>query len=290
MRANSISRFFMKFTSLNRQLLTLIGIIFIAAALIGYVWFYQFQPFSDFVNQLATNIITILCALACAIIATLIPKFYEHGEPPRLIWVNFALALWMWTIGEVIWAIYNMTVGEPPVVTLADGVWVIGYVFFTIAITAQYRLVMFDKSSRAIWIAVGVWVCAILLTLVVLILTMGQLVLEEFLTYFYPISDLAIGLSSVILVIAFHRGMLARPWFGLFVFALSDGLYAWATLSGLYAYEASTGNWVSLIVDLTYILAYLAVAWGVFGQYLTLRFGAVVSERDTKPVRVRAAN
>jgi hypothetical protein len=75
----------------------------------------------------------------------------------------------------------------------------------------------------------------------------------------------------------------------LFVFALSDGLYAWATLSGLYSYETAAGNLISLIIDLTYILAYLAVAWGLFGQYLTLRFGAVVSERNTKPARAKAA-
>lgn len=280
----------MKFTSINRQLLTLLGIVFVVAAIASYVWFYQFQPFSDFVNQLATNIITILCALVCAIIATLIPTFYERGEPPRRIWINFALALWMWTVGEVIWSIYNMSVGEPPIVTLADGVWVLGYVFFTIAITTQYRLVMFTQGNKPIWIAVGVWVSAVLLTVIILILTMGQLVIEEFLTYFYPVCDLAIGLSSVILVIAFHRGMFARPWLGLFVFALSDGLYAWATLSGLYTYETTSSNLITLIVDLTYILAYLAVAWGVFEQYLTLRFGAVVSERDTKPVHARAVN
>jgi len=87
----------------------------------------------------------------------------------------------------------------------------------------------------------------------------------------------------------FHRGMLARPWFGLFVFALSDGLYAWATISGLYAYETAAGNLLSLIIDLTYILAYLAVAWGVFQQYLTLCFGVVVSEQDTNPIRGKSS-
>jgi hypothetical protein len=275
---------FMKPTSLNRQQLTLLGAVFTAIALIGYIWFYQFQPFGDFVDQLALNIITVLCALVCAIVLTLISTFYERGEPSRIIWINFALALWMWTIGEIIWAIYNMAVGEVPIVSLADGVWILGYVFFTIAISTQYRLVMFNKSNKPILIAVGVWIFAVLLTLAILILTMSQSFSEEFLTYFYPVGDFVIGLSSVILVIVFHRGALARPWLGLFVFALSDGLYAWAIISGVYAYEPPSGNLITLIVDLTYILAYLAVAWGAFQQYLTLRFGAVIPGPDTKPL------
>jgi len=268
----------MKLTALNRQQLTLPGIVFTALALVGYVWFYHFQPFSDFVNQLALNIITVLCALVCAIILTLISTFYERGEPSRTIWINFSFALWIWTIGEVIWAIYNMTVGDVPIVSLADGFFMLGYVFFTIAITTQFRLVMFDKSKKTIWIAVGVWMLAILLTLAILILTRSQSFSEEFLTYFYPVGDLAIGVSSVILVITFHRGLLSRLWLGLFVFALSDGLYAWAIISGVYVYEPPAGNLITLIIDLTYILAYLAVAWGAFEQYLMLRFGVELSK------------
>lgn len=275
----------MKFTSPNRQQLTLLGAIFTALALVGYAWFYHFQPLSDFANQLALNIITILCALICAILLTLISTFYESGEPSRTIWIHFALALWMWTIGEIIWAIYNMVVGEVPTVTLADGVWMLGYVFLTVAITMQFRLVMFDKSHQPIRIAIGVWILAILITFAILILTNSQSFSEEFLTYFYPVGDFAIGLSSVVLVIAFSRGMLARIWLGLFVFAISDALYAWATSSGLYVYEPPAGNSITLIVDLTYLLAYLAVAWGAFQQYLALRFGASISERDTKPHR-----
>jgi hypothetical protein len=273
----------MKFVSPNRQSLTRLGAVFAALMLISYIWFYQFQPFSDFINQLALNVITVLCGLGCALILTLITTFYERGEPPQRIWLSFALAIWMWVIGDLIWAIYNMTIGEPPLVSAADGIWTLGYIFFTVAITTQFRLVRFDKSNKPIWFAIGVWLLAILITLATLILVKSQSFSEEFLSYFYPVGDFAIGLSAVLLVIVFHRGLLARPWLGLLVFALSDGLYTWATLSGFYTYVASTGNLISLIIDLTYILAYLAIAWGAFQQYLTLRFG-VTSERDTAPI------
>ncbi len=72
---------------------------------------------------------------------------------------------------------------------------------------------------------------------------------------------------------------MARPWAGLFVFALADVLYAWLVESGLYATSAETGNLLSLIADTSYIAAYLVIALGFLSFFLFIR-----NEQKTIPL------
>jgi hypothetical protein len=112
---------------------------------------------------------------------------------------------------------------------------------------------------------------------------------SEFLKFFYPLGDLAIGVAALVLVITFRRGALARPWLSLLAFVFSDSLYLWATTQNIYAWQAVGGDivqqWITLGVELVYLIAYIIMFWGVLQQYFTLRFGAVVSEPITKPIR-----
>ncbi len=273
----------MTLNSLNRAQLTRIGGIYAVLIIVSYTLIYLFNPFADFINRLAINALNIGSALTCALILTVILKFYQPGEPPRRIWLYFSISLWMWTVGELIWAVYNLTIGEVPDFTLADILWTLAYVSFSAAIVSQYRLVFFNTSRRLIWMAVAVWSLVLALTSLTLVLVKSPSFFEDFLSYFYPFADFAMGVAALILVITFRQGSLARPWLSLFAFVFADSLYIWATTSGIYDWSGVGGSFITYITDITYIIAYLIMSWGVFQQYLTLRFGAA-SHRITKPI------
>jgi hypothetical protein len=277
----------MTLNSLNRAQLARIGGIYAILTVVSYTLIYQFSPFTDSINRALTNVLTIFSALTCALILTLILKFYQPGEPPKRIWFYFAISLWMWTLGEIIWGVYNMTVGEVPDFTLADILWALSYLSFSAAIVSQYRLVFFDTSRRLIWMAAATWVIVLALTSLTLVLAKSESFFGEFLVYFYPFADFALALASLILILTFRQGSLARPWLSLFAFAVSDGFYIWATSTGLYDWSASSGSVITFIADITYVIAYLIMGWGVFQQYLTLRFGAATRRNTTPAPRPR---
>jgi hypothetical protein len=272
---------------LTRNQLAIAAGVYATLLVISYALIYRYEPFGNW-NRLILDSITIVAALTCAITLSVIVTFYQRGEPPRQIWIYFALALWMWTIGEVIWGGYNLFMGEVPDITFGDAFYFSGYIFFTLALASQYRLVLFTPGRKIFWIAAGIWMATIAATFLVMFVSKSQSFSGEFLAYFYPLGDMVGGVAALMLVITFRGSALARPWISLLAFVFSDTLYLWATTQNVYAWETTGGGawqqWATLGVEMVYLIAYMIMFWGVFQQYLTLRFGAVVSGRDTKPI------
>jgi hypothetical protein len=283
----------MKPLSSGRNQLLVAGTVYAFLLVIAYALLSFYQLPGDW-NRILQNSITVLSALTCAVTLTVIVSFYQPGEPPRLIWIYFAIALWMWTLGEIVWAGYNLVMIEVPDTTFGDAFYLAGYIFFTFALAIQYRLVLFTPGRKVFWIAAGIWLATIVVTLLTMFIFQSESYVSEFLSYFYPIGDFVIGVAALVLVVTFRGGALARPWISLLAFVLSDSLYLWAVTQDVYSWQGfggdATQQWITMGVDTIYIVAYMIMFWGVLQQYLTLRFGAVVSERDTKPVRVRAVN
>jgi hypothetical protein len=276
----------MRLSSLNRQQLITIGGVYAVLVLVAYALLYFFEPFSAFINQMFMDSLTTLSALMCTLILVIVLSFYQPGEPPRQIWLYFTVALGLWTLGELVWEIYNLTAGEVPYLTIADGFWALGYVFFTAALASQYRLFRFDNSRKPFWIALAIWAVVLILTTTVLVLIKSESFLSDFLVYFYPIGDLAVAVAALILVIKFRRGILARPWLSLFAFVFSDSFYLWATSGGLYDWTGTNDNLITLVVELVYIIAYLFMGWGLLQQYIALRFGAITKSATNPLSRV----
>jgi hypothetical protein len=279
------------FSSRRTQLL-LAGTIYAFLMVLAYVVFYRYEPFGNW-NRLILDSVTVLSALTCAITLTVIVTYYQPGEPPRQIWLYFSIALWLWTLGEVVWAGYDLILGEVPDTMFGDAFYFIGYIFFTLALASQFRLVLFTPSRKVFWVAAATWLAMILVTCLVMLASKSPDLTGEFLAYFYPVGDLAIGVAALVLVYTFRRGALARPWLSLLAFVVSDSLYLWATTQDIYAWQGGGGSvfqeWITLGVETIYIVAYMIMFWGVFQQYLTLRFGAVITERDTQPIKGKSA-
>jgi hypothetical protein len=257
----------------------------IVACLLFYVLVYQFEPFSapffgspDLTwNDFFTNFLTILAAGVAAFAATIVWKQYSPGETGSVIWFFLAAGLWLWTLGEFLWAVLNLTVVEVPSVSIADIPWLVGYLCFSISLERQYA-VIFKPAVRTRRLAVyGVWTGMLVLSALLGAAGSGfrwqagtfSLMLQTF----YAVADLTVAILAFLLVFTFRGGAMLRPWLGLFLFALSDGLYAWLYESGAYAFTAEAGNLPSLIADTLYVAAYLVLAFGLLTHYLLLTVG-----------------
>jgi len=236
-----------------------------------YIWVYISSPFSDLANLFILNGFTTLAALLCAIILTLTVRFFLPKEAPRRIWLFFAICLWFWAIAEAYWGYLYFTSGEVPAFSLADILWLLGYLVFTISIVQQFRLVTFERRRYIGWIATGTWLIILAVTAVLAFTTKSITnSMENYVLYFYPVADTTIGLAALYLVYKFRGRTLAGPWLTIFAFVVSDILYIGLTSSGVYDWEMR-GVTLSLFVDSIYLLAYILVGWGALQQYLMLR-------------------
>jgi hypothetical protein len=155
---------------------------------------------------------------------------------------------------------------------LADAGWAVGYIFFAIAIFYQYALILPAQQKRIRNVIYGVSAAVLVLPLLALSV-MHIFTLENYVNYFYPVTDLAIGISGLMLVYFFRGGMLTRPWVGMVVFGISDFFYAWAVQAGLYEWSVQNGNLFTLFADSTYLFAYLFLTLGFVHQWVLINYG-----------------
>ncbi len=203
--------------------------------------------------------------------------WHVHRTDPglRRVWLSFAIALGLWCLAEGIWTLQTVFSGAKGL-GLADIFWVGGYLFFGIALYAQYKLLLIPPK----WLSRTVFAAILLLSLAlsfsfafILARHRGEtLNLENWLAAFYPVGDLAIGAGALYIAHLFRGGIFSRPWLGMLLFAIADSLYAWMNLSQA-KYLLESGSLTLYVSDSLYLVAYLAVGLACFMQWLTLRYG-----------------
>lgn len=242
-----------------------------AVLVTAYITLYQFTPLEPGLNDIVLNSIITLGAFAAAYMASLIFLRYQAGDQPRRVWSNVMIAGWLWFLGELLWQIYAYY-GDVPVPSVADACWVGGFVFFTLAFYHQYTIIDPAKKETFRTYAIAIWLVVLLIPAVFLSVT-DSFAVNSYIEFYYPFADLAVGIAGLALVFVFRGGALMRPWLGLMVFGLSDLLYAWAEKTEMYAASSESGNILSLVIDTSYLAAYLILGFGFLGQWILLRYG-----------------
>lgn len=253
-------------------------LLFIFAILSFTAILYQFEPFSEFWNNLLSNFLTIFSAGFSAGCATLVFRRYEPTDAPRIVWRLLAIGLWSWTFAEFIWAIYNMRYGEVGI-TSADFFWTAAYGLFFGAVYFQYQLV-FRPTKRQSFLWISLWVSAAFLLTILTAWMLVNFVEEDWglplwISSFYPAADFVIGLAALRIARRFRGGALGYPWLGLFVFAIADMFYAVLEMGGFYTWSVNAESIWSMVADITYMAAYFVVGFGCFVQLLLLKYGPI---------------
>jgi hypothetical protein len=245
--------------------------IFSTILLVGYIAIYQGLLFPEPWSTIILNVVTVLASGFAAVMATLVLKYYEKDEAPHKIWQNLMIACWLWFAGEVLWGLYILFFGEAPM-GIFDIAWVIGFVYFTLALYYQHSIVAPSKKVFLRNVAIAAWIVVLLLPLPVVFFTKDA-TFQTYLDFFYPFADLAVGIAGLLLIFTFQGGAMMRPWIGLVVFGVTDFLYAWAEQSGVYAWSVGEGNLLSLFIDTSYTAAYIILALGFLAHWSLLRYG-----------------
>lgn len=253
-----------------RTALSFVGGAFVAYGLV-YFW-----PGTGLWKDVLTNLLIVLAALWSALAATLIWRAYQAEPGLRRVWFNFAFALWLWTLAEIIWTYQTLSTAEIEL-GLADLFWVVAYFFFGIALYAQYKLLLIPPRGQG-RLVFGVLVLltfgfTFLLARALAAQQGEALTLHTLVNAFYPAADLAVGLGALYLVYLFRGGLWSRPWLAMFLFTLADGLYAWLFNIGQYTALVESQGWFAYVSDVFYFLAYLLVGLACFAQWLILRYG-----------------
>ncbi len=254
------------------------GIFFCLAFVALYSYLYVSAPFPGNVSDVVTSGMITLSAVIAAVMGTLVWRRYGKSTPPRRVWLYYMTGLWGWAIAEVIWLVEYAVGGEELAhFSIADLFWVVSYLFLLSALAYQYMLIYRPRGLiMAAYIALSLLAVLVFTYLYGLWLANTNdlaLDLKILVNAFYPIGDLALALGALLLTYAFRDGALGRPWLGLLVFTFSDLLYSLLETSGLYAWSISEGNFLTIVTDVTYMAAYLAIAFGCYLQWLLLSYG-----------------
>jgi len=223
------------------------------------------------------DITVVLFALAATILALLIWRSARKGMVLKVIWGSLALGLLLWTIGEVIWAFDELIRGEElPYPSVADVVYVAGYIPLIVALYLRYHSLRAAPSRR--WLLVTLGAFAILAALAVGF-TIGPIVtypeydrpVEQFLDALYPLGDLLVALGALLVVLVLSGGALSLPWAviaaGFVVQSIADLLFSYATWNEIYLSGTEAGiNLVTALTDVPYYASYLIIAVGVYMQ------------------------
>lgn len=217
------------------------------------------ETFVLYVDDLGTLAAALTATALCLRAATL------QASQLRRFWGLLAAACGAWTLGEAIWAVYDLVLEQPaPVPSWAD----VGYLAgipLTIGALLSHPATQDSRVRRARFVFDGLLVATALLFLswtFVLgplwrstdLTTVGGLV-----TLAYPFGDAVIVFFIVMIVRRMTRQGRLALWClvaGLLAIAIADSTYAY--LTEVKAYE--TGN----LIDTGWFVGYVAIAVGAF--------------------------
>ena len=237
-----------------------LGIILMVALALVYA-FQAYYP--DFVASFS-NVFSLFIAGAAVISAAFCLRKYWHKTRERfsLIWLCFTVGIAFWFLGEVGWAVYTLVLGvEIPYPSAADVFWLAGYVPFFIALYLYVKLFGSALSRKMLATAMTL---TVLLTILVSVVLINPLVAaDEDLTtlaidFAYPLLDLALLSVSLLGLLIFFKGKLARSWLlinaGIMANVCADVLFSYTTVQGTYY----AGHPIDVLFDFSYMFFLLA--------------------------------
>ncbi len=198
-----------------------------------------------------TNIFGALCCLYVGI---------RGPRVSRLSWVLFALVLLLYAGADTLWLIYGGAEGMPPILSVADALYLLALVPAVIALVLYPAARGWTGTLRPLVLDAAVLGTAALLISYVLVfeevIRLSESKRDVFLFLIYPVTDVAL-VCLVLLVLIRSVGQ-PRPDLILIglcfaTYAVADNGYALLTVRG----QDSLGT----VVDLGYIVAPLLLGW-----------------------------
>jgi diguanylate cyclase (GGDEF)-like protein len=221
-------------------------------------------------------------------------------------WRLFALAMAMWTIGDLIWAFYDLNVGEVPYPSIADPFYLSTYVFFFIGILKYPRLYHVSPEAQnaeaadAEWIWLDIFIIIFSASGIFWNFLIGPALQDSQQSMFatlvnaaYPLGDLLL-IASITLMIFLPRSPLwLRPMYlmlaGHTLSVIADGIFAFQTTNEVYTSGAfvnilfSAGPLVLMLSGLSQAAVVRQVAGGQKTMPLSTQTRSLIAIRLVTP-------
>lgn len=223
-----------------------------------------------FVNDNSTPFLAIFATL----FALALWNETSWDKTSSLVWGSFSLGMTLWTVAEIIWALYSFVQQEIPYPSTADVLWILGYPAFFISFLLRYRGLRV-RATRLQTFLVTLFSAASALFLFFLLfwpllqtLTSAKIA-EGVLASAYPLIDLPLITLTIMIALALSGGKFSSPWAWLavsfFLRTLSDIGFAYGTWTESYYPQGALNN-LSIFIDYTYNVAYIFIFLGLFRQ------------------------
>ena len=235
----------------------LVGLAALSAAF--YIYGLWDKPFIAF----SSNILFPVYALISAIFGFDVARRYGLRSLLGAVFFFLALGLFIWCIGEIVWAIYVLAFSIEVPLPLTCGrilhyrIWLILYRF--LHIMKVFRYVFSERAIIVPSIVSGLLILAITsFTVVPEAFAQSSNIVEAVLAVAYPMHDAALIALAVIALMVFWGGKLAKGWLylltGFMLTGLVDIFYYYYDLLGLI--------WEGHPLELLWLFSYLAMAKG----------------------------
>lgn len=206
-------------------------------------------------------------ALAAGVILRVAMRFAK-GEPFRRYWLLIGVGAVMYALGDLVWALYELSGKEVPYPGLPDVFYLAEYGFLAVGLVvaaAGYRRLVDWRLSLGLTVAASASVAAAIwvgLLQPYILFDPEVAVAEKAISAVYPAFDVLFAIAPafflLLVVSKLGGGRLARPWWavaaGALLFGVSDSVYAWMQWAGTY----QAGS----VVDYGWMLAHAAIAVG----------------------------
>ena len=267
--------------------------LFVGVILLGiFSWVYWSEPVtnlqipnSEYWNDKTGDVLTLVPALAVAILGVILTRQFKPSEPPFRIWLTFTLGWWMWLGGELLGFIYDYFYwfSEYPEFTFIDLCWLLGYIFFGLSLYYQFRLIYnWQRAGNTAFYLGYILLAGIIgvgLTKLAIAAGLGEGYswLAVYLAVLYPIFDIAEGGAALWLFFLFGRGYLGRPWWGLILFAIADSFNIFFWMGGYEWIADPVYLGLDMLSAATYIGGYILTALALLSAISHIQRGRTIA-------------
>lgn len=202
----------------------------------------------------------------------------------RANWSGMALGFFLWGLADLIWAYYSIVLNDlVPYPSIADLVWIIGYLPLYIALITLLRRLRIAPTLRQRASIIALNLIGVVMTVIYVLVPIvrdfeSARLAEGVVSAAYPLADIGLLMLTTLILVLLSNSRYSLPWrliaAGIFVMTFSDLLYSYASWEELY-YPDGLVNLVTNVIDTSYSLAYIVVGLGIF----TNRFIADTKQR-----------
>jgi PAS domain S-box-containing protein len=238
---------------------------------IGYVfWIFVIKP-ADQVNTLVTDCAQPLLSLGMTLLAWRASRQQALGIRKQRAWKILTIAFLVYTVGNVMWAYYELVVGGDLAVTWADvpylfyyPICLVGLLSFPLGRAGRSRLTFaLDGGTVMLGATIVIWY----LVLRPVALAEHSSSLETAVALAYPVANTVL-LFGVIAVLLRRPSRKVRAALGI----LSVAILADAIADFGYAYQTLSNNYVGgAWPDCFYMLAFVLIAFSAQQQFYSAR-------------------